>query len=99
MGWLGVTWAAANRGRSSTWGKKLNSAWMRELVIEESTPPHASDQSFYCFLHSCVKILGGQTTVNTVVLFLVSAESSNENSDGLISRYYVNVWKITVVDV
>ena len=42
MGW-NVKWVAANWGRSYTGGKKLNSAWMKELVIEENTPPRASD--------------------------------------------------------
>lgn len=99
MGCSGVKCVAANWGRSYAGGKKLNSAWVNELVTEANTPPYTADKPFFCFLRSGVKILWGQTTANAVFLFLISAASSNENSDSLISQYYVNVWKITVVDV
>ena len=99
MGCVAVKWVAASQGRWYTGRKQLNSARMRELVTEENTPLYDSDQPFYCFWHSSVKILWGQTTANAVVLFFISAASSNENSDSLISQYYVNVQKITVVNV
>lgn len=72
---------------------------MRELGIEENIPLSALYLPFYSFLHSNVKILAGQAIANTVFLFLIPAAGSKENSDSLIRQYYVNVGKITVVDV
>lgn len=46
MGCGGVKCVAANWCRSYAGGKKLNSAWVKELVTEANTPPYTADKPF-----------------------------------------------------